>query len=490
MNWSNKVTRFYLPADTLVKSMVIDDKGRKLVVKSSDGITKIDLESLVDTNSEMGKIVGKPFRSITRTDNGVYFQKLDPPKPKVEKRYVIPADKFSLVDFTDMGIVEEDKSRMPKFVIGENYALGGEKIEGFSQKYRLYNLVGMVDEFAGTKVDSLIVKQIGGDEGNIYTISKNDCAFLGIEYQSGLQLFSKNLAWKHVRNLPKFDAHNLGTSPTSEIDNSIRYLVLKLDGFTDYSDGYVLSPSGKLIKENQFVQSVQVIAKEPVVYGNGHIVQDKMPLRAFVTHPRVKLFNHGNFISSEDEVFILIELVDKLSYNNVRTFDGKFGVDPKYFEGLDPNEYFEVSWDEFGGLTIEEYEEYKRKAAEEAERIAREKEEEHKRIIAEAEKAAAEKKRLEALAVERMKRFHIREPQLKDIPTCKTDIDPIVGIGMYLDSLDIYFKDINKILNDVSEDLSKFEKPGLFNKMDAWSNAHRNGMVSQNQLLNFLKGNF
>ena len=441
-----------LPTDSFV---TITRDGRELCF-NVDGVTSsIYINDLVDNKETM------------RTHN----QQTITESPKVEKRYIMPTDKFSLVDFTNLGIVEEDTSKLPKFIIGENYALGGECIEGFTQKYKLYNLVGIVDEFAGTKIDSLIVKQIGGEEGNIYTISKNDCAFLGIEYQNGLQLFSKNLAWKHVRNVVKFDEHNLATSPTSEIDNTIRYLVLKLHGFTDYSDGYVLSPSGKLIKENQFVRSIQVTAKEPVVYGNGHIVQDKKPLRAFVTHPSTKLFNHGNFISSDDEVFIIVELVENSnSYITSKSVDRCFGVDPKYFNGLDPNEYFEISWDELGGLTIKEYEEAKRKAAEEAERIAKEKEKEQKRILEEAEKAAAEKARLESLVIKRMKKYKIKEPEPISVPKFKNFIDPIVGIDMYIDDMNNYLNNIESSINDISDGLEKINIKPSASSYDVWNN--------------------
>ena len=473
--------KLYLPA---VTSAIVDEDGRKLVINKSDGtISIIDTNSLVDTKMATTSYRSQRNGTFSRVEN----------RPKVEKRYTMPADKFSLVDFTDLGCVDEDMSMMPKFVVGENYALGGEVIEGYTQKRKVYKLIGVVDTFAGANVDSLIVKQIEGEQSHIYTISKNDCAFLGIEYQNGLQLFSKDLGWKHVRNLPEFNPHNMSTSPTSEIDNSIRHMVLKLNGFTDYADGYVLSPSGKLIKENQFVQSVQVIAKEPVVYGNGHIVQDKVPLRVSVTHPRSKLFNHGNFISSEDEVFLLIELVDWKSHLNANTFDGKFGVDPKYFDGLDPNKYLEVSWDELGGLTVEEYEENKRKAAEEAERAAKAAEEERKRLIAEAEKAEAEKRRLEALAIERMKRFQLREHQLQAIPVCKADIDPIVGIGVYLDSLNDYFSNIDNMVSDLTEDISKIKRElpvSPVSHTDMWGNAYRQGMVSANQLSRFLDERF
>jgi len=408
------------------------------------------------------------------------------PNKKVEKRYVVSPDKFSLIDFTDMGVVEEDKSKMPRFVIGENYALGGECVEGFTQKCKLYNLVGIVDEFAGTKIDALIVKQIDGEKGNIYTISKSDCNFLGIEYQNGLQLFSKNLDWRHIRNIPEFNPHNLGTSPSSEIDNTIRYLVLKLDGFKDYSDGYVLTPSGKLIKESQFTQTIQVISKEPVVYGNGHIIQDKKPLKVSVTHPTTKLFNHGNFISSEDEVFVLIDFMESAYYampsNGNASFDGCFGVIPKYFEGIDPNEYFEISWDELGGMTIEEYEEAKRKVKEESERRAKEREERERRLKEEAEKAAEEEARIRDLMIERMKMYKIRETKIDNIvaPTFNNEINRIVGIDQYLNNVSSYFEDLDNALNDISNDLSKLNR-NVFKV-----NGRRLNRIEGNEIFNLL----
>ena len=471
--------QFRKSKDSAILSASLDESGSVLTITDSNGTFFINTNDLIEDKEKM-RIQGAHMPI--------------PNTPKVEKRYIAPPNAFSMVDFTNLGVVEENTSMMPKFVIGENYALGGEKVEGFEQKYKLYNLVGMVDEFAGAKVDSLIVKQIEGEQGNIYTISKSDCDFLGIEYQNGLQLFSKNLSWRHVRDIPEFDEHNLGTSPTSVIDNSIRYLVLKLKGFTDYSDGYVLSPSGKLIKESQFTQSVQVSTKEPVVYGNGHIIQDKVPLRAYVTHPRTKLFNHGNFISSEDEVFILIELVESARYSESTTFDNKFGVDPKYFDGLDPNEYFEVSWDELGGMTVEEYEEAKRQAEKEAAERAKKEEEERKRLIAEAEKAAAEKAKLESLAVERMKKFKLREPELIEMPKFNREIDPIVGIDMYIKGVDSFFKSIDKSLEDLSRSLSNFKvnspSLGRMNEFDNMVSARRHGMIGDDELLNFLDENF
>ena len=176
------------------------------------------------------------------------------------------------------------------------------------------------------------------------------------------------------------------------------------------------------------------------------------------------------------------------------TFDNKFGVDPKYFDGLDPNEYFEVSWDELGGMTVEEYEEAKRQAEKEAAERAKKEEEERKRLIAEAEKAAAEKAKLETLAVERMKKFKLREPELIEMPKFNREIDPIVGIDMYIKGVDSFFKSIDKSLEDLSRSLSNFKvnspSLGRMNEFDNMVSARRHGMIGDDELLNFLDENF
>lgn len=410
-------------------------------------------------------------------------------KPKVEKRYVMPSELFKMIDYTDIDVIQENTKDMPKFRIGEMYALRTPACDGFeANDDKIYKLIGFDDEFGGVKVDAIIVKQISGDTDNIFTLSKNDCLALGIEYENGLQLFPKTMSWVHVRESIPFDEHKLSSTPRSIIDNTIRHIVLKLEGFKDYEDGYVLSPSGKLIKESQFTNSVCVITKEPVVYGNGHILQDKTCLDVSVVHPKKMLFNHGNFISSDDEVFLHIDLRARGS----ASYDGMFGVDPRYFDGLDPNKYFEVSWDELGGVTIEEYEEAKKKAAEEAAELARKEEEERKRLVEEAEKAAAEKAKIEALAIERMKKLKINEPERIAMPSFRNALDPISSLDMYIKDVDNYFNGIDKQLDDIMESLEKYNvvnpnrrrsKDGTINM---WANAARSGIISQNELLHYL----
>jgi hypothetical protein len=205
-----------------------------------------------------------------------------------------------------------------------------------------------------------------------------------------------------------------------------------------------------------------VESNEPIVYGNGYIIQDHTPLDAHIVHPSECTFNHGNFISSDDEVFIHINL--KKHDQSYSSFDKCFGVEPKYFDGVNPNEFFTVTWDELGGMTVEEYEELKKKRAKEEEERAKREEEERKRQIEEAEKAIAEQRRLETLAVERMKKFRIKEPKPIPVPSFNMSIDPIVGIDKYIDDLDDYFNAINDNLISIDNDLINMRmKPfGIF----------------------------
>lgn len=438
-----------LPKETILHSAVTDSEGNVVLQFSRDCQIKIPVSQLVSTEDMNYR--SKSTQFFVPGVPGYGYPKRE--EKKVEKRFTMPNNLFKAIDFTEMGIVEAEDNydSMPRFIVGEKYALTTPGCDGFAGSEKIYKLIGIHDEYGGVKVDSLIVKQISGEVGNIYTLSKNDCEHIGIEYEAGLQLFPKTMSWVHVKDVIDFDEHNLATTPRSDVDNTIRHIVLKLEGFSDYSDGYVLSPSGKLIKEEQFERSIMVESNEPIVYGNGVVVPDHKPLDACIVHPSTKLFTHGNFISSEDEVFIYIQL--KKHDVGYGSFDNCYGVDPKYLDGVNPNEFFTITWDELGGLTVEEYEEIKRKKAEaEAERI-RQEEEARKRQIEEAEKAEAEKRRLEELAIERMNKFKINQPSEVKIPRFNMELDPIVGIDKYIDDLDNYFKAVDAQLITIDEAL-------------------------------------
>ena len=420
-----------LPKDYLITSACDG------VLKVTNGIDNISikLSDLIDTKE-------------------MYYKRPEIIPKKIEKLFTLPEEMFNAIDYTSTGLINESTGGLPTFIIGEKYALNGVSCDGFEMKEKVYELIGIIDTYGGVAVESVIVKQVSGEVGNIYALSKNDCDKIGVEFQQGLQLFPKSLPWVRIIEDAEFDPHNLATTPKSAIDNTIRYILLKINGFKDYLDGYVITPSGKLIKEEQFEESIRVYAKEPVVYGNGYIRKESEPLKINVVKPKSSIFNHGNFISSDDEVFILITLRAEIISPSQQSFDGYFGVEPVYLDGINPNDYFVIMWDEFGAKTIEEYKAEKERAEKEhAEAVRREeerikKEAENKRKAEEEERARTEE------AVKRMKNMEVRVPAFPKMPKFKSSMEALAGLDLYIDSLDSYFKGLDREFSKVNYDLS------------------------------------
>ena len=450
----------------LIKNATFDGNENAIVLNTTNGEVKVVLSSLLDTNmnyKSRTSVAQNMINDITDMvgDDFIYVTTKtikSKPTEKVENRFSLPKELFEAVDFTNMGVVDESKDYVPTFVVGEKYALKGTSCEGFEMPEKVYELVAIHDEFEGVNINSLIVKQISGDQDKIFTLSKNDCDHIGIEYENGLQLFPKHLKWRRVKDVVPFDPKNLGTTPRSDIDNTVRYILLKLNGFKDYADGYIVTPSGKLIKEKQFEQTVRITSNEPIVYeqptagNNGVRHEENKPFNIEIAYPSNLNFTHGNFISSEDTVYVLIKLVQPLKGSTL--IDGKSGVERVNLEGFNPNDHFTISWDELGAYTVEEYEAEKaKKEKARQERIAREEAERRKKIEAEERRIKEQRKRTEE-AVERMKGFKINLPQFPKMESFNME-NGLSSLNLYMDGLDIYFNSLDKSLMKLNSDLNQ-----------------------------------
>ncbi len=434
--------------------------------------------------SGISEMVDADFKRNTTLKSYTYPSSAKNDSGYVENLFYHPKEMFEAVDFTDMGVVNEPSNCIPKFIKGEKYALSGVSCEGFEMPEKIYELVGVHDEYDGININSVIVKQVGGYKDKIFTLSKHDCECMGIEYENGLQLFPKHLSWRRVKETIPFDKNNLGTTPTSEIDNTIRYVLLKLNGFKDYSDGYVVTPSGKLIKEERFMKSLRVTSDEPIVYEkpsgetkNGVMIASNTRLDAQIAYPSGLNYTHGNFISEDDTVYILIKLVKHT--NDPTAIDGKSGVERPYLDGFNPNDHFKIAWDELGAYTVEEYEAEKaRKEKARKERIEREEKERQKRI-AEEERRLKEKRKLVEQAVDKMKEYNIKIPSFPKMPNIKI-ANGLSSLNLYMDSLDVYFDTLDSSLKTLSKDLN-----GMFKIMGV--NQNDRNYKSTNSLFDMLK---
>lgn len=473
-----------IPRDWDVLNVVFDENNNMTVLFRDGTIEIVNPEMLV---SYTDITPNSKYSNATRKQTAV--AKVE---EKIEKLFTQPKELFEAIDFSELDVIDASEKHMPKFIEGENYALQGIACDGFEMETKVYKLIKVVDDFYGTNINSVIVKQIAGEQGIIFTLSKNDCEYHGIEYEKGLQLFPKTLNWIRVKEKIPFDKNNLATTPLSDIDNTIRYIVLKLNGFKDYSDGYVVTPSGHLITEKHFVDTLRVKTIEPIVYGNGYIAQDKTNLDIQLVYPKNLLFNHGNFISSEDTVYVMVKLkreyISPVKEGVYISLDGYFGVEPKYLDGISPNDFFEISWDELGAYTVEEYEAIKaERARKEAERIKKA-EEEHKRKIAEEEKRIRDMRKRTEDAVNRMRGYRMKLPTFPKMPNIEFN-GSISSIDMIVNNLDTYFDSLGSSLTILGEDLNAMAKLGgadIFSSIK--SNIRRKGTDSQfDKLLKLLQ---
>ena len=452
-----------------------DDVGVKHEIKIS---SLIDIDHM-DLGKKLSNILISSINQMVDTDfdNTMRQRTKQPLYPrtnnKVEKSFYMPKELFEAVDFSNMGIIDEPKNYIPKFMKGEKYSLSGVSCEGFEMPEKVYKLIGIHDSYDGIDINSVIVKQISGDKDKIFTLSKNDCACMGIEYEEGLQLFPKHLNWKRVKDIIPFDKSNLGTSPKSDIDNTIRYVVLKLNGFKDYVDGYILTPSGKIIKESQFADSFKIVSDEPIVYekpsgtlqnrNQGLRLSENTPLEAELVYPKGITFSHGNFISNDDSIFIMIKLAAKI--NGATTLDGLSGVKSENLEGFNPNDHFTISWDEMGAYTVEEYElEKAKKEQARKERIAREERERQKRIEEEEKRLKLQRKRTEE-AIERMRNYEIDIPTFPKLPKFSME-NGLSSLNLYMDGLDLYFDSLDNSLSKLGKDLTNITRTLSSTKSD------------------------
>jgi hypothetical protein len=175
----------------------------------------------------------------------------------LDSAYIIPY--FNKKEYLESLKEKEDKTEEePKeedrrhFEIGANYTLSSEENEDFDTEKSLYNVVATVGTIADIPVDAVVVKQLEGEEGKMFTLTKNDCKYLGIPFQERLMLFPKGMNWekaltddekrKHLEqminqptevqrkpfNPEAFDPMDLSTYPFNEADKQTDTLVLKI----------------------------------------------------------------------------------------------------------------------------------------------------------------------------------------------------------------------------------------------------------------------
>jgi hypothetical protein len=118
----------------------------------------------------------------------------------IDKAFIIPY--YNQEDIAEVErelsdtTVESSYVNAPFFERGKYYALITNGCDGFKAERSIYELIMTLDFIKDIPMDSVVMKQVDGKEGKVFSLTKDDCEFLGIPFEEKLLLFPKKLGWK------------------------------------------------------------------------------------------------------------------------------------------------------------------------------------------------------------------------------------------------------------------------------------------------------
>ena len=324
----------------------------------------------------------------------------------------------SAVDFIKLGVIKPEERIPINFKKGEKYVLKGKECDGFKMREEVYEVYGTSDKMDETDdmaLNSVIVKEITPPRGTLHTLSKNDCEWLGVDFENGLQLMPKSLDWKPYEAEVEFDPNDLSTTHTFNSTRTISHVLLKVNGFQSCHNSMILTPNGRVIRESDFKKSLVVKNNIPLVYLNTKKADIGSTLRYEVSIIEGERYSRSNILTDDNSLYLLVSF--KMFTANIQD---AVGIDKEYLKGVSPSDFFSVCWDEFGAYTLEEYEAKLEEERKERERKVAEEEAKLKRM-----REAEERARKEREIAEREK-----ERKLKD--TVNRCINSLCGVSVSL----------------------------------------------------------
>lgn len=356
---------------------------------------------------------------------------------KLDNNFISAVNLRTIDDLSSLGLLYDKNNLI--FHNGERYSLKPKECDGFKMDEHVYEVYGTIDNFddAEMNINSVIVKEITKSNGTLYTLSRNDCEWLGIEFSSGLQLLPKSLDWKYVD--VDFDENDLSTTQSLEGDGKIHYVLLKINGFKSYPNSNILTPSGKIIDENRLENSLLIRNNIPLISSNCKIGDSNSTLLRKIVRVGKNKYTNSNILTDDNELYVLVRISLKYKYNKI------CGIDRDYLKNISPKDFFSVEWDEFGAMTLNEYNK----------KIEFERYERERRIAIEEEKI---KKRRETEELLRKEAIKAKEEIMKKKKKQFNDYISSISSSISSISPNRIYRDIDSYILDANGKISNLDK--------------------------------
>jgi hypothetical protein len=276
-------------------------------------------------------------------------------------------ESLSLMQLLDVDVEmlrgeKADDANGNEFVPGAIYSLGKESVEGVEFGRLYFKLYGVIREYKGVNLDSLILREVSIDEnGNLiegvnttgrrtFSISPSMCKMMGLKYSPGFELWPINSGFERVDvddivdEKMWIDYCNMSTYPTSEIDGTIRKIILELHGFSPYNNSHIITPTGAMIPTNDFISSLTIFARQNISTDNGCAgfrIGEQLPFKIVGRDNGSKVFS---ICDDKHNIYVEVDLTKQSL--NANTPDGIVGVAHTALDGKDVDDVIGVKWDE------------------------------------------------------------------------------------------------------------------------------------------------
>lgn len=251
-------------------------------------------------------------------------------------------------DKISVKLEEVEEENVKTFSVGKLYSLQENQCDGFEMRKNVYKLVAVLHELNQVEFHSLIMKPIDVETSMVFSLTRQDCNNLGIEFQEGLQIFPIGLNWVCMDCAEgedigyfsrEFNDDDLSTYPVDQDSKTIMRMVIRLTGFSQIAFNLIRTPNGVTMGLKELVSSLEIHFKETSEpYPNAH----KKSLKGrIITDILSESSLLGGYIvdNSTNSIFIELDLTFKdLSNNKI------YGLNPRFFSNKCVNDVFIISW--------------------------------------------------------------------------------------------------------------------------------------------------
>ena len=141
----------------------------------------------------------------------------------------------------------------------------------------------------------------------------------------------------------------------SSVDNSVRNIMLAVDGFNAFNASKLTGPDGNEMDTEEFLASMKVICKKEIASVDGttaFAANEAIPFRVVTQKYGKGIVDYKNICDAEGKIYIELDMT-KPTVAQGKTIDGYIGVDPTSVDEAAIDDAFMIAWSQYDSLELE-----------------------------------------------------------------------------------------------------------------------------------------